>query len=445
MNPQDHHSIDIPSLAQELRQELATVKPSSPVQFGGGAAARPIIIVDKVGELTRNVDTAKYEYDPQHISIGPYHRTGELVRDADKVSYLHDVLSLAAATNSGAYLELEDYLTELALMEGRARSCYAHSFNIPSKEFVRMLLLDACFILFRFGDVVRHREEEPPANGPIPFFVVDKIHQLAFLDSKAPALEAVASYAHKLLRGPQYSVATPTVVEPPARTPEAANLLHLLHMHFTPSTPLPVPGGGRPVGRWRTATDYYFAGVTFRKRVLSRVGAAPARCILDVKVDSGGGTLEVPQLNIDAQTWRLLPNMMAMEQRNPVVSGSHVTVYCVFMTQLACTPRDVELLVRRGVIVHGLGNHGEVSQCFADLWKGGVFDVNDANQNYLRTVCQTLERRFCSRRWRWLAWLKQNYFTNPWLAAGLVAAAVGLVCTVIQAVYTVLSYTKGRN
>jgi hypothetical protein len=34
-----------------------------------------------------------------------------------------------------------------------------------------------------------------------------------------------------------------------------------------------------------------------------------------------------------------------------------------------------------------------------------------------------------------------KYFTNPWLAVGLAAAAVGLLCTVVQAVYAVLSYT----
>jgi hypothetical protein len=34
-----------------------------------------------------------------------------------------------------------------------------------------------------------------------------------------------------------------------------------------------------------------------------------------------------------------------------------------------------------------------------------------------------------------------RYFRNPWLAFGLAAAAVGLVCTVVQAVYAVLAYT----
>uniref|UniRef100_A0A0A9ASK2 Uncharacterized protein n=1 Tax=Arundo donax TaxID=35708 RepID=A0A0A9ASK2_ARUDO len=44
-----------------------------------------------------------------------------------------------------------------------------------------------------------------------------------------------------------------------------------------------------------------------------------------------------------------------------------------------------------------------------------------------------------------MAWLRQKYFSNPWLAVGLAAAAVGLVCTVVQAVYSVLSYGQGAR
>jgi hypothetical protein len=529
-------------LAQELKHELASLN-SPTTGRAGGESSPPSIMIDKVAELTRNVD--KQEYEPHFVSIGPYNRScdckSKLARDSDKVGRLQEVLS-AAAAHTTAPLQLEDFITELARMEARARKCYKLSFDhVQSKDFLRWLLLDGCYILVRFGDVVMRRrpedeeveeEEETTADGivlrrvrrwfhvpsckgflrrrlldacyvlvrlrdvvvgrrskapvaaeanrvvpsveereeesavdqqeavavvrdvfylaenQIPFFVVDKIHQLTFLDGQTPAVHAIARYAHELLRVNGYSVATPTKVEEPERPPEPANLLHLLHMHFTPTVLTSAAttgsrrrGGGRPVGRWRTAMEYYFAGVTFKKRPLDRRGGA--RCVLDVKVSGcGGGTLEMPQLTVDAETWPLLRNLMALEQSNPAAAGSHVTAYCVFMSQLACTAADVELLSRRGVIVHGLGHHGEVAKHFADLCKGAVFDADDADMNYLRPVCQVLERRFQSRPRRWMAWLKKKYFANPWLIAGLVAATVGLVCTVIQAVYSVLGYTK---
>ncbi|OEL21121.1 hypothetical protein BAE44_0017860 [Dichanthelium oligosanthes] len=453
------HAVDIASLARQLKEELAAAEAS---------AARPTsgcpIVIAEVGALTRNVDPA--EYEPHHISIGPYHRTKnpDLARDDDKVRCLGAVLSAATATT------LEAYLTELASLEGRARSCYASAFEqMDSTEFVRMLLLDGCYVLVRFGG-----DGAPRANGhvqggssyryggallasgdmmeavavvrdvfylaenQIPFFVVDKIHQLTVPDAGVSAADAIAGYVRKILRGQQYSVATPAMEGPP----EPGNLLHLLHMHLTP-TVLSSPAtsnnvtGKRRVGRWRTATEYHCAGVGFRTRSL---GGKDARSILDVKLDGGGGTLEIPRLNIDAETWRILRNLMALEQRNPAI-WSHVTAYSVFVSQLACTPRDVELLSRRGVISHGLGSHDEVAELFADLCKGVAFKADDPGGNYLGETWQALEGRFGSRPRRWAAWLMLRYFRNPWLAVGLAAAAVGLLCTVVQAVFSVLSYT----
>ncbi|KAL6842448.1 hypothetical protein ACP4OV_027683 [Aristida adscensionis] len=478
MDPQqaESHGVDITALAQQLREELAAAE-RSVAQLTGGC---PVIIAE-VGDLTRNVDQA--EYEPQHVSIGPYSwmKTPELARDGEKVRCLGEILAAAAA---GGGVALEVYLEEVARLEEQARRCYAHTFeHIEGNDFVRMLLLDGCYLLTWFRGAVDagrrtsgggaptanghahggyHRVSTPTAAGgadkleavavvrdvlylaenQIPFFVVDKIQQLTVLDGGVSAADMVAAYVRDLLRR-HYSVAAPAVAEAP---PGPGNLLHLLHMHFRPTVPLYPAGGkatGKKVGRWRTATEYHFAGVKLRSRPL---GGNGARCILDVKLgDGAGGVLEIPHLAIDAETWRLLRNLMALEQRNPAAAGSHVTAYCVFMSQVACTAADVELLSRREVIAHGLGNHGQVARCFSDLCRGVVFDADDPGGNYLRETWQTLERRFRSRPRRWVAWLGQKYFRNPWLATGLMAAAVGLACTVVQAVYSVLSYKQAAR
>jgi len=278
------------------------------------------------------------------------------------------------------------------------------------------------------------------AENQIPFFVVDAIHRLAVPDAGVSAADAIVEYVRELLRGQQYSVATPAAAEP-------GNLLHLLHVHIAPAALSPptnvgkVTGGKRPVERWRTATEYHCAGVGFRARSLG--GKGGARSILDVKLDGRGGALEIPRLNVDAETWRLLRNLMALEQSNPAAAGSRVTAYCVLVSQLACTARDVELLSRRGVISHGLGGHGEVAERLAGLCRGVAFGPDDPAGNYLHATWQALEGGFRSRPRRWAAWLMLRYFSNPWLAVGLAAAALGLVCTVVQAVYSVLSYTPG--
>ncbi|RCV30860.1 hypothetical protein SETIT_6G129700v2 [Setaria italica] len=454
----DSHAVDIPSLAQQLREELAAAD-APPPRLPGGC---PIVIA-VVGELTRNVDPA--EYVPHHVCIGPNHRSRSppLARDDEKLRNLRDVMSVASAG-----VTLEDYLGEVARIEWQARSCYDRTFEqMSSADFVRMLLLDACYLLVRFGHIAGRRGNGGGAAGAapsvgggdmmeavavvrdalylaenqIPFFVVDKVHRLTVPDAGVPATDAIAGYVRELLRGQQYSVATPVVAAPPG----PGNLLHLLHMHLTPTALSPhttgsrATGGKRQFGRWRTAAEYHCAGVGFRARPLGGIGGA--RSILDVKLNRRGSTLEIPRLNVDAETWRLLRNLMALEQSNPAAAGSHVTAYCVFVSQLACTPRDVELLSRRGVISHGLGGHDEVAGLLAGLCKGVAFRPDDPVGNYLHATWQAMEGRFRSRPRRWAAWLMLKYFTNPWLAVGLAAAAVGLLCTVVQAVYAVLSYT----
>jgi hypothetical protein len=104
--------------------------------------------------------------------------------------------------------------------------------------------------------------------------------------------------------------------------------------------------------------------------------------------------------------------------------------------------QDVELLSRRGIIAHGLGSHNEVATSLANLCKGIAFGGDDPESNYLRATWEGLEESFRSRPRRWAAWLMLKYFRNPWLAVGLAAAGVGLVCTVVQAVYAVLAYTS---
>ncbi|XP_037472416.1 uncharacterized protein LOC119348339 [Triticum dicoccoides] len=463
--------LEMDQLAHELESKLATLNSSKAQVLD---RRRPCsIIVGKVRDLTRNVDSS--EYDPDHVDIGPYNyprpqsRSPHLAVEHDKLASLDLVLSAAKATRPTMTVEV--YLKELACLEHHTRNCYANTFDdMSSEQFVRMLLLDGCYILSRLVGLRAHhldlddvgtaeagvssanraealavvRDVFYLAENQIPYFVLEKIGELTTLDGKERVLTDISNYSLDLMRRQKYAMAAPAMVPPEPMVP--GNLLHLLHMHLKPvalsvSPAVPVSTVDPvSVRRWSSATEYNFAGVKFKARAMSEKGLI--RCILDVKLDVGGGTLEVPCLDIDSETWRLLRNLIELEQRNRETVGSHVTTYCVFISQVACTTKDVELLSKRGVIVHGHGNNEEVAKCFADLCKGIQFDPDDPDCNYLRETCKKLEKRFHSYPRRWIAWLKQRYLRNPWLAVGLLAAAVGLVLAVIQTVYSVLCYYK---
>ncbi|TVU06479.1 hypothetical protein EJB05_49697, partial [Eragrostis curvula] len=438
---------------------------STAAQDGSGSPPRPIIIA-VVGERTRNVDPD--EYKPHHVAIGPYHRVNDpdLARDDEKKRSLRTVLA-AASPN----VTVKVYLEELEKLRDEATRCYEYQEfeGISSNDFVRMLMLDACYLLAFFGDIDKYVDGRPKNNestvvsnghegggyhsgnadkvmdiaavrdvfflaeNQVPFFIIDRIYRLSNLEGSISATDALSTYVRKLLRKGMYSVATPNV----HLQQDPGNLLHLLHMHLQPTEPRNATTSN-PVGRWRTATDYYFsAGVSFKNRPLGTDGC---QCILDVRLVDGGSTLEIPCLNIDDNTWRILRNLVALEQHNSGATGTNFTAYCVFMSQLACNESDVKLLSRRGVISHCCGNHVEVAKFFTDLCKGILFNPDDDKGNYLKATFQALEKRCHSRHQRWMAWLRQKYFKNPWLTVGLAAAAIGLACAVVQAVYSVLSY-----
>ncbi|CAD6265633.1 unnamed protein product [Miscanthus lutarioriparius] len=287
--------------------------------LGGSTPCTPTIGV--VRELTRNVDPQ--EHDPQHVSIGPYHRkrSPNVWRYNDKLASLDAILSAATPART-----VEAYIAELAADEVRARSYYANTFDdMTSGEFLRMLLLDACYVLHWFGNVVGVSQNgAPAANGhvqggyhyqhqagsdnkeevlavvrdvfylvenQIPYFILDKVHKLTFsggTSSVVPLSDTIPeNLSQYILQKQQYTMARITL---PA---EPGNLLHLVHMHFlkptsTVSVVTSSPTGQQPVGRWRTAMDYYISGVNLKSRPVG-AGLTEARCILDVTLDTNAG------------------------------------------------------------------------------------------------------------------------------------------------------------
>ncbi|KAI5001942.1 hypothetical protein ZWY2020_026592 [Hordeum vulgare] len=257
-----------------------------------------------------------------------------------KLTSLEKVLTAARATKSDMTVNI--YINELACLEESMRNCYANTFDdMKSKQFVRMLLLDGCYILSRLViGFQAHPEDDATvtvdvgealsvlrdvfylAENQIPLFVLEKIGELTTLDCKDRVTKEITKYALNLLRTQKYAGEALAMV--PSLPTARGNLLHL-HLK-------------------------------------------PACC---QRLNGGDGTLEVPCLNIKSETCRL---MRKLEQRNRKAVGSHVTAYCVFMSQVACTPKGVELLSKRDVIVHSHGNNDEVAKCFADLRKGIQFD-----------------------------------------------------------------------
>lgn len=420
-----------------------------------GGMARRCAAISMVRTQLRGLDDDTYA--PHYVPIGPYHRNRsspgiekEKVRSAGWLQFLSEEHAKAGLT--GLMEELEPL----------AKQCYdADAISDMTPEQLSSLLLnDGCYLLLLFVDYVSiTSNRSPPAPGDdgrpppapvisgntlvrdtifllenqIPLFVLQRLHERvtggtsSILDCMAEPLQEIL---HKLLFISK---------KPRPAPPTCSHLLHLVHDYVQPRPP-PLAceentaaarrrrSRRRLTGRWRLATEYQrYANVRFKPRDFEDDTESS---VLDVQHDRG--TLWIPRLRVDSNTWTVLRNLMALEEQAQY-RRRPVTAYCLFMSQAACTAVDVELLRRAGIVDHFLNNDEQAAQGFADLCRGVAMDVDDLERNYLKPLWHELEERYCSRAQRIMGWFRQG--KNVLIAATFVVVVILVACQVIQTFY----------
>uniref|UniRef100_A0A0E0LZJ6 Uncharacterized protein n=1 Tax=Oryza punctata TaxID=4537 RepID=A0A0E0LZJ6_ORYPU len=291
-------------------------------------------------------------------------------------------------------------------------------------------------------------------DNQIPFCVLDTIYSVLHKQSSSSMVVAntLATHLGDLLQRLGYS-------RKPVRNIKPWHLLHLVYKHFelnddnagnsnistnsVENAGTAGPNAAETVYRWRAATKYHEAGVKFKKQPLG-VATSSARSILDVKLDTDGQTLRIPSLTVDDNTCTMLRNLMTLERINPRELGGHITAYCLFMAQLACNAPDIELLVKKGIIVHALHTDKDVAERLAALCSSVIIDLDEPTHNYLHRTRWDLERLYKNRGIKWIAMLRRNHCGNPWVLTALVVAFLGFASGIFQSVYTALTYYYRR-
>ena len=170
------------------------------------------------------------------VSIGPYYHgaAGLRAMEDHKWRYLHGLLSRNAAVSSSALIQ------EMRALEPRARACYSERPALGSDDFVRMLLLDGCFILEFF---FKWHTKEPDAlcdvgwgltlvrsdllllENQVPFFVVEKLYEdvAGVRDSRELLVNLFLEYTSD--------------DKPIARPPSDSDIHHLLHLYYESFVP----------------------------------------------------------------------------------------------------------------------------------------------------------------------------------------------------------------
>ncbi|XP_057958672.1 uncharacterized protein LOC131151443 [Malania oleifera] len=422
----DHISIIIEDphipLAASIRGMLERLPPIS-----------PNCSIYRVPKKLRN--TNEKAYTPQLVSIGPLHHGQKCLQAMEEVKlrYLQSFLNRTS-------LSLENFVKAMTAWEARARNCYAESIGFSSDEFVTMMLVDASFIIetilmynsplsedgnnhvhFRRRTVADLRSDMILLENQLPFFILEGLFDLALASHGQgnPSLLDLSLYYF------QGFMIMNNVSRTMNSTFEVKHFVDLLRTCHLPSSQRSSSGYMANYAVVRNATELHEAGVNFKKGSRNR--------LLDVCYASG--QLQIPPFRIHDATEIVLRNLIALELCHYQLD-SYIIDYIYFMGNLITTPKDVDLLIKNGVIENWLRDDDATATLFNNL----PTEVSLFTTNFYYFGLSEELNAFCKVPWhRWKVTLKRDYFSTPWKVASTIAAVIFLLLTFTQTVCSIIS------
>ncbi|KAK1308805.1 UPF0481 protein [Acorus calamus] len=427
-------------------------------------------------------------YEPRFVSMGPYYRGKTHLKkmEENKWRFLHLLLSNDNGQNS-----LQRSREEMQKLEVRARSCYSDYIDMSSTDFVEMMLLDGCFIVFLLAcqiDDLRFEVEgsEIDGGGSIdPIFIWGAVtkdfllleNQIPFFVIKVLFELFIATPHNKVDRSPEELAIILMEFEylgkrdSPPTLPDGIEVLHLLHLFYLTIIPpvtrprrsknkkkkevnnvlgkaihcghlLPLfrrvatSSTSRTTPVWiPTTTELKEAGVKFKVK-------KNATSFLDVTFHDG--LMEIPTLALYESSESKLRNLIAFEQCYPN-TRCHVTFYLHFMDFLVNKPHDILILQQKKIILNRLSSEEEATHLFKRINRE---DTCNLRKNTISDVYDGVTRFCMLRRNKWRALLMHNYFSKPWWTVSFGAAVMLLIMTImtfLQTYFTMYPYYHPRS
>ncbi|KAM3702464.1 hypothetical protein ACJW31_04G027700 [Castanea mollissima] len=392
-------------------------------------------------------------YTPQVVSIGPFHHKNERLKAMEEHKERH---FKSFVERSG--IDVEYLVGEIRKMEKSIRECYDETIDLTSDRFVKMVLVDASFILelfIRFKESSGSSTSDDPIfvqprfssikidllllENQLPFFVIEKVHHLAFpstSDDNALLKLSCVYYSH--LKDSYFKRSTPVhskqahSEKAQANSEQAQAHSNVKIEHFTdlirtfqlpPLKNLPKRDCPR-INHLYSATQLHEAGVKFEV-IMS------GYCV-DIKFENG--VLKIPIIELDDLTEVVVRNIMALEQTR-YIKNSYLTDYFILLDLLINTRKDVDLLCDKKILVNYLGDHNSVKSMINNLNKDIAWSMSRGD--YFK-LCERLNG-FYENPWHdRKATLKREYFSTPWRTASTVAAIILLVLTFIQTTCSII-------
>ncbi|XP_021737853.1 uncharacterized protein LOC110704380 [Chenopodium quinoa] len=138
---------------------------------------------------------------------------------------------------------------------------------------------------------------------------------------------------------------------------------------------------------------------------------------------------KIPRLTMEDSTEGLLRNIIFFEQCcHHFYDKSYFVDYVSFIDALINTREDVQILVQYGVIKNLLGSDDEVANVVNHLCKNIMINPNF----YYSDIAEKLNAHANTKRNKWMAILRKDYFNHPWSIISVVYLMILLILTVLQ-------------
>jgi len=371
-------------------------------------------------------------YTPKVVSIGPFHHNSPSLQNMER----HKLIYCKAFLERHR-VSLESWIHYIEGVENKFRSCYSETLHFSTEDLVRIIFVDCGFIFELFWCTfydewsgknntfllkpwltTNIRLDLLLLENQLPFFVLENLFNLSFASTSARNIPSFLELTFDYFIYYNRSKLTYQNV----KIKHFTDLVRIFHLQHPLQSRVEA---SESIIHLPSATELSEAGVKFKVNMQSD-------CLLDLRFS--GRVLEIPQLKVEDWTERLFRNMVALEQCH-YPEESYITDYVAVLDFLVNTSRDVDLLVRKKVLVNWLGDSDSVANMFNSLWKN-ITHINFNYQYFL--LCRDLNA-FCANPFNKLkSTLRRDYCDTPWQTAVSIAGIVLLILSLVETVCSVL-------
>ncbi|XP_008219203.1 PREDICTED: UPF0481 protein At3g47200-like [Prunus mume] len=265
--------------------------------------------------------------------------------------------------------------------KARLRGCYDETIEFSSDEFVRIILVDAAFIIevllrWSFRELLDENDwtfyrpvtmavsnllDMQMLENQLPFFILnpDK-DKLPMCDESLSILDLSV----KFFQDPMFREETDDLFE-------VEHFVGLVRALCRPNFELSAELKTITIP---SMTELHQAGVTFM------VGSS--KNLFDIRFTNG--ILEIPKLKISPAIEFVIRNILAFEQCHMHCDENYINDYVVIMDRFVNTPKDVELLVEHGIVENLLGDSTGAEQ----VVQNALSQMEDKDHFYYATLCE---------------------------------------------------------